>query len=138
SVAPRTTVDHEPKRSAARARETPRPSRQTSSLTRHLCVCSSGTSALTRTSPSPTATRFQTRTAARAIGYRPRSAKGETTMVRLTQFAKRAGCAAKHPPGYLFPLLGGLPKVTDPNVLVGSATADDAAIYRLSSDVALV
>jgi selenide,water dikinase len=59
-------------------------------------------------------------------------------MVRLTKLAKRAGCAAKHPPGYLFPLLGGLPKVTDPNVLVGSATADDAAIYRLDDERALV
>jgi selenide,water dikinase len=58
--------------------------------------------------------------------------------VRLTKTAKRAGCAAKHPPGYLFPLIGALPPVTDPNVLVGSATADDAAIYKLSADLALV
>jgi selenide,water dikinase len=58
--------------------------------------------------------------------------------VRLTKTAKRAGCAAKHPPGYLFPLLGALPPLTDPNVLVGSATADDAAIYKLSADTALV
>jgi selenide,water dikinase len=58
--------------------------------------------------------------------------------VRLTQMAKRAGCAAKHPPGYLFPLLKNLPPVTDPRVLVGSATADDAAVYKLSNDLALV
>lgn len=58
--------------------------------------------------------------------------------VRLTKLAKRAGCAAKHPPGYLFPLLGSLPKVTDPNVLVGSSTADDAAIYRIDDERALV
>ncbi|HTQ44686.1 MAG TPA: selenide, water dikinase SelD [Polyangiaceae bacterium] len=58
--------------------------------------------------------------------------------VRLTKIAKRAGCAAKHPPGYLFPLLGSLPKVTDPNVLVGSSTADDAAIYRIDDERALV
>jgi selenide, water dikinase len=58
--------------------------------------------------------------------------------IRLTRLAKRAGCAAKHPPGYLFPLLGSLPKVTDPNVLVGSATADDAAVYRLTDELALV
>ncbi len=58
--------------------------------------------------------------------------------VRLTKLAKRAGCAAKHPPGYLFPLLGSLPKITDPNVLVGSATADDAAVYRLTDELALV
>lgn len=58
--------------------------------------------------------------------------------VRLTQLAKRAGCAAKQPPGYLFGMLGRLPPVTDPNVLVGSATADDAAVYRLDSERALV
>jgi selenide,water dikinase len=58
--------------------------------------------------------------------------------IRLTRFAKRAGCAAKHPPGYLLPLLAGLPAPSDPNVLVGNATADDAAVYRLSADTALV
>src|SRR6516165_7207250 len=62
----------------------------------------------------------------------------EVDNVRLTQLAKRAGCAAKQPPGYLFPLLGRLPAITDPNVLVGSATADDAAIYKLNDDLALV
>lgn len=58
--------------------------------------------------------------------------------LRLTQFAKRAGCAAKQPPGYLLSLLSGLPPITDPNVLVGSATADDAAVYKISDDLALV
>src|SRR5215510_14074933 len=58
--------------------------------------------------------------------------------IRLTQFAKRAGCAAKQPPGYLLSLLGSLPMITDPNVLVGSATSDDAAVYKLSDDLALV
>jgi selenide, water dikinase len=58
--------------------------------------------------------------------------------VRLTQLAKRAGCAAKQPPGYLLPLLGQLAAITDPNVLVGSATADDAAIYKLTDELALV
>jgi selenide,water dikinase len=58
--------------------------------------------------------------------------------IRLTRLAKRTGCAAKHPPGFLLPLLGLLPEVTDPNVLVGSSTADDAAVYKLSDDLALV
>jgi selenide,water dikinase len=58
--------------------------------------------------------------------------------IRLTQLAKRAGCAAKQPPGFLLSLLGSLPPITDPNVLVGSATADDAAVYKLSEDLALV
>jgi selenide, water dikinase len=58
--------------------------------------------------------------------------------VRLTQLAKRAGCAAKQSPGYLLPLLGMLPPLSDPNVLVGTSTADDAAVYRLNDDLALV
>jgi selenide,water dikinase len=31
-----------------------------------------------------------------------------------------------------------LPKITDPNVLVGSSTSDDAGVYRLSDELALV
>lgn len=61
-----------------------------------------------------------------------------TDPIRLTQFAKRAGCAAKQPPGYLLSMLGLLPAITDPNVLVGNATADDAAIYKISDELALV
>jgi selenide,water dikinase len=64
--------------------------------------------------------------------------KEEVAPIRLTQFAKRAGCAAKQPPGYLLPLLATLPPITDPNVLVGTSTADDAAVYKLSDDLALV
>ena len=31
-----------------------------------------------------------------------------------------------------------MPPVTDPNLLVGVATRDDAAVYRISDDVALI
>lgn len=58
--------------------------------------------------------------------------------IRLTKTAKRAGCAAKQPPGYLLPLLERLPTITDPAVLVGNSTADDAAVYRLDDERALV
>ena len=57
--------------------------------------------------------------------------------VRLTRLVKRAG-AAKYPPGYLLPLLGALPPIADPNVLIGAATADDAAVYRIDDERALV
>jgi selenium donor protein len=68
----------------------------------------------------------------------PEDVFAESGPIRLTQLAKRAGCAAKQPPGYLLPLLGILPAILDPNVLVGSNTADDAAVYKLSEDLALV
>lgn len=35
-------------------------------------------------------------------------------------------------------MLGQLPAITDPNVLVGSNNADDAGVYRISNDVAVV
>jgi selenide,water dikinase len=62
----------------------------------------------------------------------------DSDSIRLTQFAKRAGCAAKQPPDYLLALLAGLPPITDANVLVGHSTSDDAAVYRLSDDLALI
>lgn len=62
----------------------------------------------------------------------------EKQAIRLTQLAKRAGCAAKHPPGFLLPLLGLLPPISDPRVLVGSSTADDAAVVKIGDDQALV
>ncbi len=41
-------------------------------------------------------------------------------------------------PSILDSVLAKLPKQTDPNVLIGFDTADDAGVYRLSSDLALV
>jgi len=35
-------------------------------------------------------------------------------------------------------VLAGLPPIDDPNVLVGTATADDAGVYRLNDEIALV
>ena len=38
----------------------------------------------------------------------------------------------------MFSLLAALPPIADPNVIVGHATADDAAVYRLSDELALI
>ena len=35
-------------------------------------------------------------------------------------------------------MLGQLPKIMDPNVLVGTANADDAGVYRITDDIAVV
>ncbi len=61
-----------------------------------------------------------------------------TTPDKLTASAKTAGCAAKLSPGLLESVLKRLPVSTDPNLLVGFATSDDAGVYRLSDDLALV
>ena len=58
--------------------------------------------------------------------------------VKLTSMAKAAGCAAKLNPATLDAVLRKLPRQTDPNVLVGFDTNDDAGIYRFTDDVALV
>ncbi len=58
--------------------------------------------------------------------------------VRLTQTVKGAGCAAKLSPGELDRALCGLDLPVDPNLLVGLDRADDAGVYRVSDDLALV
>jgi selenide, water dikinase len=58
--------------------------------------------------------------------------------IRLTTTAKAAGCAAKLSPGVLDSILKRLPPQTDPNLLVGFETSDDAAVYRLTDDLAIV
>jgi selenide,water dikinase len=57
---------------------------------------------------------------------------------RLTDRARAAGCAGKLGPADLSRILAGLPRSVDPDVLVGHATADDAGVYRLTPDLALV
>jgi selenide,water dikinase len=58
--------------------------------------------------------------------------------VRLTQLSHGAGCACKLPPGVLHGLLEELPRAGDPALLVGLETADDAAVYQVSEDLAIV
>jgi selenide,water dikinase len=58
--------------------------------------------------------------------------------VKLTAMAKAAGCAAKLNPATLDAILRKLPRPSDPNVLVGFDTNDDAGIYLLAEGLALV
>ncbi|MBN2800469.1 MAG: selenide, water dikinase SelD [Deltaproteobacteria bacterium] len=58
--------------------------------------------------------------------------------VRLTHHTHGLGCACKLRPALLEEALRGIPLPTDPAVLVGLATRDDAAVYRLTEALALV
>jgi selenide,water dikinase len=58
--------------------------------------------------------------------------------IRLTTTAMAAGCAAKLSPSVLDAVLKRLPRQSDPNVIVGFETSDDAAVYRLTDDLAIV
>lgn len=67
----------------------------------------------------------------------PATATGDEP-VRLTRFTRGMGCACKLRPQDLEQVLRSLPKGTDPAVLVGPDRSDDAAVYRLSSEAAIV
>jgi selenide,water dikinase len=56
----------------------------------------------------------------------------------LTALVKAGGCASKLSPALLDRVLKQVPRVAGENVLVGYDTADDAGVYRLTDDLALV
>jgi len=58
--------------------------------------------------------------------------------VKLTSLSHGAGCACKLPAAELHALLADLPRSDDEAVLVAADTADDAAVYRVADDLALV
>jgi selenide, water dikinase len=58
--------------------------------------------------------------------------------IRLTETVKAGGCASKLSAAVLDKVLGKLPRQHDPNVLVGFDHADDAGVYRIAPDLALV
>ncbi|HTH04552.1 MAG TPA: selenide, water dikinase SelD, partial [Ilumatobacteraceae bacterium] len=58
--------------------------------------------------------------------------------LRLTEWTSCGGCAAKWGAALLQDLVADFPVPTDPSLLIGLAPFDDAAIYKVSDDVALV
>ena len=63
---------------------------------------------------------------------------GTNNDIRLTKLAGCAGCGAKVGAGVLAKLLGGLPVRKDDNLLVGFDTSDDASVYRIDDDTAII
>src|SRR5205085_305541 len=62
----------------------------------------------------------------------------EAGKVKLTDLASCGGCAAKYSAARLEQLLAGFVPVEAENLLVGLAPADDAAVYRLDEERALM
>lgn len=58
--------------------------------------------------------------------------------IKLTHFTQGLGCACKLRPQALEKILTALSVPQDKNILVGTNTADDAAVYRLDDNTALV
>ncbi len=57
---------------------------------------------------------------------------------RLTQFSHGAGCGCKLAPGRLAEVLAMIAPPAHPDLLVGTETGDDAAVWRIAPDRALV
>lgn len=57
---------------------------------------------------------------------------------RLTELSKTSGWAAKIGPETLSKILDKLPKMEDKNLIVGIETSDDAAVYKLTEDIAII
>src|SRR5271156_4017588 len=62
----------------------------------------------------------------------------EVKPFRLTESVKAAGCASKLSPAALDSVLGKLARQHDPKVLIGFDHADDAGVYQIAPDQALV
>lgn len=59
--------------------------------------------------------------------------------IRLTQYSHGGGCGCKIAPALLQQILKELPLLwSDPALLVGAETSDDAAVYQLNDEQALI
>jgi selenide,water dikinase len=58
--------------------------------------------------------------------------------VKLTSFSHGGGCGCKIAPGVLGEILRGAQGVIPPQLLVGIETADDAAVYQINDEQALI
>src|SRR6516164_5472062 len=59
--------------------------------------------------------------------------------IKLTQFSPGGGCGCKIAPGVLQQLLSKAPAgIVPPALMVGTETSDDAAVYKLNDEQALV
>jgi selenide, water dikinase len=61
-----------------------------------------------------------------------------TASVRLTQLSHGAGCACKLPAGSLREVLAAMPSFEAADLIVGHAGLDDAAVWRISDELAVV
>ncbi len=57
---------------------------------------------------------------------------------KLTRYTHGLGCACKMSPRILEEILRNIPMPVHPDILVGANTSDDAAVYRINSETAIV
>ncbi|MEL4252205.1 selenide, water dikinase SelD [Shewanella xiamenensis] len=62
-----------------------------------------------------------------------------TDSIKLTEYSHGAGCGCKISPKVLTTILASqLPVFTDPNLLVGNQSRDDAAVYKLNDEIGII
>lgn len=94
-------------------------------------------------------TREEIETAIPVIANAYRRLKGEVRIkddelqmandqIRLTEYTHALGCACKIRPQLLEKILKGIPGKNDPAILVGHETSDDAAVYLIDENTAIV
>lgn len=68
----------------------------------------------------------------------PTTVQTDAKGIKLTQYTHGLGCACKLRPQLLEEVLQKMPLPDDKNILVDTSTADDAAIYRINDNLAIV
>jgi len=68
----------------------------------------------------------------------PAALRADSSRIKLTQYTHGLGCACKLRPQLLEDVLKKLPMARDSNILVGTDTADDAAVYRIDEKTAII
>ena len=58
--------------------------------------------------------------------------------IKLTAFSHGGGCGCKIAPALLSEILASVPQFVHPDLLVGTESSDDAAVYRLNDEQAIV
>jgi cysteine desulfurase NifS/selenium donor protein len=64
--------------------------------------------------------------------------EGSSEEIKLTRYTHGLGCACKLRPQVLEDVLRKLPTPHDENIMVGTESADDAAVYFIEDDIAIV
>ncbi|KAJ4456448.1 selenide, water dikinase [Paratrimastix pyriformis] len=72
------------------------------------------------------------------VGSKEPMGPADLATVKLTRFTHGLGCACKLRPQLLEQIVSKLPNWGDPRLLVGTETGDDAAVYKLNDELALV
>ena len=64
--------------------------------------------------------------------------KNKSSSFKLTEYTHGLGCACKVGPEFLEKIISQIPASDDPRVIIDTRTSDDAAVYKINNDTALI